>query len=239
MHISQTALLMLHEDPNLDHRERSMVTAVKYLRPISLDELSAKTRISRTRTAATCRSLVNHGWLRLFAYGRRLKPSCWVPERLQRQLVEELEDDFDMANFRGEFLAGRLLEFLVDTPRLLSNVRPRFLENPTTGGRLELDRLAPGIVAIEFNGIQHYAGSEEYDTNAVNEAKARDLMKEAMCQRVGLPLIVVKPQDLSLDRMKALLPSSLPFHDIDANEPYARGLERLCSMYARKTAKFR
>lgn len=238
LYIPPTAFHLLHDDPSLCHEDRSIYLATSYLKPTNISDLVQKVGHGRRKVVAGCRRLVEAGWLRLHAQGRHLKPLCWVPHRQQRILVAELENDFDMAPLGGEFLMGGLMALWIDCPRIISNARPDFLLNPKTGERLELDRYIEGLLAAEFNGIQHYSETAKYNSKQVGDIKAYDLMKEGMCKKAGIPLISVATEDLCVEGMKRLFPPGTPLHYFDVEEPYARGLDKICAGYRRKVARF-
>lgn len=238
LYIPPTAFHLLHDDQSVSHEDRSLYMAVAYSKPTNLGDLVRKVGFGRQRVVAGCRRLVKAGWLRLGPHGRHLKPICWVPHKQQRVLVAELESDYDMAPLGGEFLMGSLLAFWVDCPRIISNARPDFLLNPETGERLELDRYIKGILGAEFNGIQHYNETRRFNSKQVGNIQAHDLMKLGMCQKVGIPLISVATADLSVEGMRRLLPPGIPLRCVDVEEPYARGLDKVCAGYRNKVAKF-
>lgn len=194
----------------MSHEDRSIFVTVFYMKPANIHDLVRKVGLCRQPTVAACRRLVKAEWLRLEPHGRHLKPVCWIPHSQQEVLVAELERDYDMAPLGGEFLMGRLSEFWVDHPRVIPNARPDFLENPQTKERFEIDRYFEGLAGFEYMGVQHYRETSKYTREQVDEIKARDLMKEGMCKKAGIPLVAMKHANLSIEGMKQLLPPHLP-----------------------------
>lgn len=83
-------------------------------------------------------------------------------------------------------LAGFVAPSFGELPKW--HVRPRWLVNPATGNRLELDLLFPlASVAFEFNGLLH----------RVQEQRARDAVKAWCCWQNGIALVVVRSFELS------------------------------------------
>lgn len=80
--------------------------------------------------------------------------------------------------------------------RKFPNCRPLFLRNPETGRNLELDCYNEDLrLAVEYQGPQHYGkdigrGLTNSDLLAIQR---RDRFKVAICERLGVDLIVVPP----------------------------------------------
>ncbi len=215
-----------------------MFQYVLHLRPKNLTDLTTSVSRSRKYVVQQCRLLDKHGWLRFVGKGQSLRPVCWVPKEYQKYVIAELEEDYAMAPYGGEFLLGRVLQFLVDAPRFVLNARPQFLTNPKTKEPLELDIFAPGVIAAEFNGPQHYTETAKYaDRSAVDDTMARDVIKEGLCARHKIPLIVVTAQNLGIESVKSALPPEVPLHVVDLKEPYAAKLNHLCTLYRRKSLR--
>ncbi len=237
LYIPETLLGLLYQDTKLNCDAISLFLHVKYLGPLSLTDLASQAGIGYRKVLSLCRQLTESGWLRRVSAGRKIRPVCWVPKAYQEHLIRQMEQDYALAPFAGEFLFGRILEFLVDVPRFVQNVRPDFLRHPVTKESLELDFFAPGVLGGEFNGLQHYAQTQKYSKKEVEEIQARDLVKAALCERHGLPLIVVKSENLSIRSVMALLPEEIPRHEVDLGEPYPTKLDRLCTLYRRKVPR--
>ncbi len=237
LHISASAFAFLYEDPRLDHEARSLFCSVAHMRPESVEDLIAKVGLGHHKVTRVCRGLVGCGWLRMVSKGRIRRPVCWVPQEYQERLVQELQYRYDLAHLGGEFLFGRILEYLVDVPCFIHNARPKFLEHPKSKERLELDFFAPGVIGGEFHGQQHYTETEMYPKRTVDDIKVRDLVKEALCARSGLPLIIVKAETLSISSVMSMLPADIPIHDFDLSDPYPQKMDNLCTLYRRKVQR--
>ncbi len=237
LQITDLAFNMVFEDSRLSHADRGVFCSVAYTRPQSLRHLAQKTGAGRKYIAKTCKRLAEAGWLRLVSQANILRPVCWVPHGQQQDMAKQLEQEYDMCPFAGEFLFGRVLEHLVDVPGFIHNARPDFLTHPKTNESLELDYFAPGVLAGEFNGQQHYSETKKYSKQVVADTKARDLIKEALCQRQGLPLVVANSDSLGLESVRTLLPSSVPRHVFDLSDPYPKKLDQLCTTYRRSISR--
>jgi hypothetical protein len=75
------------------------------------------------------------------------------------------------------------------------NVRPKWLINPKTGRRLEIDCYCESLrLAVEFSGSQHYEFTPYYHKNGFQDfvdMKERDLMKAVMIRQRGVDLIII------------------------------------------------
>ncbi len=237
LHIPASVLKYLYEDQDLGLEAKAIFNCVYHLRPCSLTELANKAGVGSRKASRICRELVSLGWLRFARYGRRCLPVCWIPRKYQQRLVKNIEADYALAPFGGEFLFGQILEFVVDVPRFVRNARPDFLRHPKTNQPLELDFYAPKVLAGEFNGNQHYIATEKFSKEEVIEIKQRDLMKEALCARIGLPLIVANNKTLNIQSVMNMIPRNIPRHAFDLENPYPVKLNNLCALYARKVEK--
>ena len=102
---------------------------------------------------------------------------------------------------KGELECKRCIEEITHKPFV--KYRPDFLKNEITGKNLELDCYNDELkLAIEYNGIQHYEYTPVFHKNkdVFYNAKYRDKMKEELCRKHGVKLIVVpytiKHQDI-------------------------------------------
>lgn len=237
LQITDLGFSMVFEDSRISHVERGVFCSVAYVRPQSLRHLAQKTGAGRKFIAKACKRLVEVGWLRLISQANILRPVCWVPHEQQRNMAKQLEREYDMCPFAGEFLFGRVLEYLVDVPAFIHNARPEFLKHPKTNEPLELDYFAPGFLGAEFHGQQHYSETKKYSKQVVADIKARDLIKEALCVRQELPLVVANSNSLGLESVQALLPMSVPMHVFDLSDPYPKKLDQLCTSYRRHISR--
>ncbi|MGE5673514.1 MAG: hypothetical protein ACM3XM_06455 [Mycobacterium leprae] len=103
--------------------------------------------------------------------------------------------------------------------------------NPLTGMPLQFDRSYPPAVAFEYNGSQHEAPSERFSPQEVAAQQARDLMKQGACARLGIKLIIVTADDLSLKGMLKKVDGVLPLRPIKENEPLLDYLEARSQVY--------
>jgi hypothetical protein len=100
----------------------------------------------------------------------------------------------DGAKSVGERLTCAALGELLDGAEILNNIRPKFLTNPQTGRRLEIDCWSEDYgIGVEYNGIQHYSYPTPFNMTeqqfiAQNE---RDLLKRELADANGTPIITV------------------------------------------------
>lgn len=217
--------------------ERGVYVHVLACGPASMAELAEKTQLGLHRVTRVCRTLAERGWLMLIREGRKVRPAAAFPKACQERLAHELEVEYSMSPYKGEFLLKRGLDFLVRDDNFVDNARPEFLKNPLTGAPLEYDRYYLIGAAFEFNGNQHRETTETYsDEESVNETRAHDLMKAGASMQNNVALVIVTPSDLSLQGIRKLLPECLKLNDADLKGPYAQTLEKLFSAYRNKAA---
>jgi hypothetical protein len=114
----------------------------------------------------------------------------------------------------GEKLMQSYLSILIDVEEFDDNARPKFLVNPRTGERFELDRYYSPTVGFEFNGPQHYRPTKDYSATQVGNQRERDFTKLGICVDSGVALVVVHEEDLTLKGMQAKVGSYLPLRDL-------------------------
>lgn len=123
--------------------------------------------------------------------------------QLGRQTVHP---DFPLSPFnfqplntnKGEQITKQAMEYMF--PRhSWKKVRPKWLVNPKTQARLELDVYCEALaVAVEYNGIQHYVYDDEHKKNPwcknfddFDSQIWRDGVKKQVCNELGLTLLIV------------------------------------------------
>lgn len=103
---------------------------------------------------------------------------------------------------KGEEECGRAAKEVFGVP--FTKVRPKWLLNPKTGKRMEIDLYNESLkIGIEYNGKQHYVypnnlhvTKEEFDSQ-----RERDRVKLDICDQNGVYLITV-PYTVPLNKIK-------------------------------------
>jgi len=93
---------------------------------------------------------------------------------------------------KGELQCKAFLEFYFQ--KKFTKIRPNFLKNPVTGQNLELDLYNEDLkLAIEFNGAQHFEFNTWMHQNRdrFQNQLYRDLIKQDLCKKNGICLIIV------------------------------------------------
>lgn len=94
---------------------------------------------------------------------------------------------------KGESHCKDFVQFYFQKPFV--KARPDFLRNPVTKENLELDLYNEELgLAIEYNGIQHYKYNSFMHKNSSDRfqnQQYRDLIKQDLCQKAGIKLIIV------------------------------------------------
>ena len=178
--------------------------------------------------------LVQHGWLERTRKNHLCPYIFTVKNPIYEQCKEEIERIKRLLrrpNRRGEQLMRRHLSLIVDSEDFEDDASPGFLVNPFTDEEMQLDRYYPGLAAFEFNGRQHYEPTEFATPKDVAKQKARDCIKAMICQERGIPLIIVHPEDLTLERMIQKVGNYLPLRDLRKKGPVIRFLEEVSLRY--------
>lgn len=124
---------------------------------------------------------------------------------------EENVNDMGLKGFqsKGETECKKSIESL--TQKRFDKARPDFLKNEITGKNLELDCYNDELkIAIEYNGIQHYEYTPIFhkSRDAFYNTKYRDKMKEELCNKNNIKLIVV-PYTVKLQDIKKYIQEKL------------------------------
>lgn len=178
--------------------------------------------------------LIQRGWLQVIRKNR-LHPFAFT---VRNPVHEECMAELDMvkrrlkrAEFLGEALMKEFLTLIVDSKEFEDNASPGYLVNPFTGERMELDRYYPGRVAFEFNGPQHYRTTDFATAQEVEKQRARDRIKAGICEDHGIPLVVIRAEDLTLQTMVEKVRPYLPLRNLRNSEPLVRYLEMRSKQY--------
>lgn len=111
------------------------------------------------------------------------------------------------------------------------NAAPGFLVNPLTDERMELDRFYPPAVAFEFNGPQHYGATGRFSAEDAARQRGRDYMKLGICVEKGITLLIIHPEDLTLESMRQRIGPLLPMRDLAGQEPLMEFLKSISRRY--------
>lgn len=157
---------------------------------------------------------------------RGLRAIAAAQERLNRE------------EYRGEALMREYLSLISNSNNYVDNTFPGFLRNPRTDELLQFDRFYPPKVAFEFNGAQHYHPTKKYSADDVARQQERDLLKQGLCIREKITLVIIRDEDLTLEAMRRKVGNLLPLRDLtehdllidfleSESEAYRRNVERL------------
>lgn len=234
-------------------RERRLAPGAKCLYLALLDLCEPNSRRCTVTQSKLLELVGVHSYHTLYGYLNQLKGTGWLrsesrrghdsffellnPAEAARELeLQRMDRRISQVRSLGEACMKEYLNLFVDSQEFQDNVRPRFLVNPRTGEPMELDRWYVKLrVALEFNGPQHYGPTEVYsDLGKVREQRARDLMKEALCQEAGIKLIVVVPDDLTYDGMLSKLQGQLPLRNVARDDPLMRYVISVSDRYLKK-----
>ncbi|MCL5046222.1 MAG: helix-turn-helix domain-containing protein [Actinobacteria bacterium] len=201
-------------------------------------ELSCLTRVSPNTLKHAVRALQDKGWLQI-SQRNKFSPIHFslrnpAAERREGEVVEARRR-LEEASFVGEALMREYLSLIVDSDEFDDNATPGFLVNPFTGEEMQFDRYYPPRVAFEFNGPQHYGPTALYPKEAdIRKQQGRDYIKIGISATRGIKLVVIHPEDLTLEVMRQKVDGLLPLRNLDGHEPLIACLESVSRAYRRK-----
>jgi hypothetical protein len=203
--------------------------------------VSVLTGICAKTIKLTTGGLVRNGWLQA-TQEHQLAPLAFmlrnpVAERAQAER-DEAKERLIGARYRGEAIMREFLSILVDSEEYVDDADPGFLVNPETLGKLQLDRYYAQGVGFEFQGPQHDHPTESFSEEDVARQKARDFIKLGMCVKLGIALVEVRPEELSLKTMQQKIGKLLPLRDLTGHEQLVGFLERVARGYRPKSARW-
>lgn len=154
-------------------------------------------------------------------------------------LSKRVTDQWEGYSF-GQFLAARMVELRTQT-RVIENGAHNFLDNPETGGRMQIDLfLSKHDVAIEFQGLQHKQPTDLYpgEDRLIAQQK-RDELKRRLIRKAGIKLIEIWPHQLSFWYLdKALSEAGVPLRPIPDDQRYVYlALDHLAAAYRASAAR--
>lgn len=200
-----------------------------------------RTRVLMEATGATHRRVLRRwladleraGWAQILSPERgKIAVSLTSPGQIE---LAKVQQRLEAASFKGEAIAREWLIRLVVGRKYQSNARPPFLINPLSAQPLQYDIFFPPDVAFEFNGPQHYGPTEKYpDARAAAMRKTLDTLKAGLSVQHGVRLVVIVPDDLTLERMRAKIAGLLPMREIEQDDPVIQYLAKVSAAYVKR-----
>jgi hypothetical protein len=241
MNLSQEVLEALAEQKGLTFVDRSVYLWMATMHPRSIRAAARQLHLGWRSIECACRKLKAAGWMEIRGGQAGLVPVPLLPVAVQTTLASRLEERYDAAANRGEFLMLRLLDLMVRSEHYIDFARMEWLANPLTDQKMELDRYYPKFkVAFEYNGSLHHPPARQSSDEAIQahrEQRTRDLCKSSLCLAKGVELVVITAEDLLLDAFELRLPPVLPRNNIDKDGPYCRALGRIAAAYAARVRR--
>ena len=194
--------------------------------------LSACTHVSVVTARESVRDLTDTGWLQVSQANQKAPIHFTLRDPVRERGAAEAErivDRLQEANFRGEAIMREYLSLLIDSDEFEDNARPGFLINPLTKEPMELDRYYFTLaVAFEYNGPQHDRTTKRFPSEkALAMQMARDMMKESICARRGIQLLIIKREHLMLRTMQQVIGGRLPLRDLSGHDELIKTLEQV------------
>lgn len=203
-------------------------------------QLAELARISRGTAYTAVDELVGAEWVKVEQTHRKAPVhfELTYPGR-ERSLSLRAAVEWRLEQFgrTGENIMREFLTALVDSDEWEDDAAPGFLVNPLTLGRLELDRYYPPAVAFEHNGPQHYRQTKRFTAEQSRQQRVRDYIKMGICADRGITLVIVHPEDLTLDTMRQKVGNLLPLRDLAGYDLVIDLLEYEGREYQKKMAR--
>ena len=203
--------------------------------PCSYATIAARTGFQPRTVRKAMLTLVDRGWLAIAQESQRAPIFLAFPDpetARTRADVMRAQQQLAKTNCFGETLFRLMADVLVPIETPKDDCYPEWLTNPRTGCLMQIDRFyEKEQVALEFNGPQHDGLTERFSTEEVQAQMERDRMKAQIIRRKNIPLITIRPEDLSFKRLRALLGAALPVRDVQANDPLVIFLENAGRRY--------
>lgn len=205
------------------------VTAAMSLAP-SIKTLSTKLDVDTRAIARQCRALEGLRWMKLTKDGRCLRPSAVVPPEVEARLAEEARSIILLSPYKGEATTRAFVDWIIaPSVTLVFGARPAFLYNKATKQQLEYDIYAIRLRwALEHHGEQHFEPTRLYPgEKEFIERFKRDRLKLELSKQNNVRLSIATKEDLTLERMLALIPEDIPRRALDPEGPFVQMLEEL------------
>jgi hypothetical protein len=206
-------------------------------------DLGSHTNINLNTLRRAIGNLDDAGWVRLTRQNSRSPIRFWLGTPDQRRKEAEVSlarRRIDLAENKGEAIMHEYLSLLIDSTDFAKNTKPSFLVNPETQELLELDRYYESLkVAFEFNGDQHERAGGRFTQKQVNQQRRRDLIKAGLCTYAGVHLIIVRAEDLDLNRLIGKIHRFAPLRKLEGHEFLIEVLDDYSCRYYGKTQEAR
>lgn len=181
--------------------------------------------------------LENKGWLKLEQANQlaAISYSVFNPIRNKVEEVKKIVTDIiNTAKFKGEAILRGFLTVVSPSDEHRDEATFAFLYNPKTGKQLYYDRYYLSRVAFEFHGTQHDHSTELFDEETVQKQKHLDAVKQSICDDRGITLIIIRPEELSLEAIKRKIGKSLPQRNLRCYQSVVEYLEWIAARYRAK-----
>ncbi|MGE5579051.1 MAG: hypothetical protein ACM3WU_03310 [Bacillota bacterium] len=241
MQLPNCLLDELEKDRELGAVERAIYLLAWAKDPPTIRRLADMANISRNKAARACRRLAAQGWMTLVKHPKGIRPAAVIPHRCQIVMAHDLEDEYEMVQWKGEFLARKRMDWYLSRDEYVCNARPKLLTHPITKKPLELDTFdRKNALGTEYNGSQHYRETADYKQADVDTQQVNDLLKASLSAKHGITLLTFTYRDLRPGVLERRLDEAVPHlkrGHVDLGGPYMKVLNRICDNYAAKVER--
>lgn len=234
--LNRTLPLYVVGDRRLTARAQAVYCAMGSMRKTHMAEYARLLALSEETGRRVINELLDTGWAYSFRHPATGKDIVvpWMPEDVEAETAARLDDLYETAPNRGEWIAQGLLLVAVSDPHVLYNHRFHWIPGENGNRRMELDIFFPdSAVAVEFQGRQHYE-EVEFESGRTNLQKqlATDRLKQLACRRRGITLIEVPDVELSYETLVQKLEGKIELLEPLRDRPIFLTLQRLAEGYA-------
>lgn len=207
---------------DISFRAKCLYDLICRCRPDSLSQITVISGLAWKTVKKECESLKKHGWLK----SETAKSSSTIiiptaPSAVQTRLATDLTEYRRFWALLGESVMKVMLDNTVQSSDCLDNCRPQRMSNPETGKALELDRLYYPNIAFEFQGRQHHQLTPlRSNEQQFERAKLLDLAKVGLGEKLGIKIVEITIDDLTIDGIIARIPKELEVQRIDRDGEY-------------------
>lgn len=163
-----------------------------FYEPASILELSGKSLMDRGVVSKTCDMLESRGWMKMVRFQGKLRPTALVPTQCQEVMATRLQEGFEMAFDRGDFLAGKRLQWCLKTDDYVANAGPPCFQRMPIDERLQCTRYYERVAKAVPRLARHYLDKDGpyFETlSSLSQTYIEESSSETFAEGAGEPSI--------------------------------------------------
>jgi hypothetical protein len=165
----------------------------------------------------------------------KLESPC---DRYCREQIKLTQMRLNRPGNHGEAIALAMVMLAVVDTECVVGGRSNKLPSPITGELMEVDiRLLEHNLAIEFNGMQHYAPTSSASAEDVAKQQKRDAVKATLLGNMKHKVLILTAADLSIATIVEKLGGLVPLRDLRFYQPLVNFLNNVGQSYQDKAKR--